>query len=164
MASSQWNNPNMEKPSSDKGSYRLGVLPNGLEALLISQPSASQVAAALNITVGDLNNSRENPAIAHACEHGIFSGSKKVWDISLHEVRKSAKITSSTLRGMDLQITSQLTLVTTMDVSGIHRQSYPSVSLRLFLSMKGGLPFMGHWTDSLNSSSTLYSILRHLMQ
>ncbi len=52
-------------------------LPNGLEALLISDPNADQSAAALAVNAGSWNDPSEYPGMAHFCEHMLFMGTKK---------------------------------------------------------------------------------------
>ncbi len=52
-------------------------LPNGLEALLISDPNADQSAAAVAVRVGSWNDPLEYPGMAHFCEHMLFMGTEK---------------------------------------------------------------------------------------
>jgi insulysin len=52
-------------------------LKNGLEVLLISDPKASQSAAALSVHVGSWDNPNEAPGLAHFVEHLVFLGSEK---------------------------------------------------------------------------------------
>ena len=51
-------------------------LDNGLEALLISDPEASQSAAALAMEVGSWSDPTEYPGMAHFTEHLLFMASK----------------------------------------------------------------------------------------
>lgn len=52
-------------------------LPNGLEALIISDPKADKSAASLSVDVGSWNDPKEHPGIAHFLEHMLFLGTKK---------------------------------------------------------------------------------------
>ena len=52
-------------------------LKNGLEVLLISDPSANQSSAALAVEVGSWQDPKQYPGMAHFCEHMLFMGSKK---------------------------------------------------------------------------------------
>lgn len=53
------------------------VLDNGLEAYLISDPNASQSAAALSVEAGSWHDPKEHPGLAHFLEHMLFMGSKR---------------------------------------------------------------------------------------
>lgn len=52
-------------------------LPNGLEALLISDPGVDQSGAALAVEVGSWQDPDERPGLAHFCEHMVFLGNQK---------------------------------------------------------------------------------------
>ena len=52
-------------------------LDNGLEAHLISDPSADKSAAALSVNVGSWSDPVDAPGLAHFCEHMLFLGTKK---------------------------------------------------------------------------------------
>ncbi|MEM7174848.1 MAG: insulinase family protein [Chlamydiota bacterium] len=52
-------------------------LRNGLEAYLVSDPSANQSAAALSVETGSWADPKDLPGIAHFTEHLLFMGSKK---------------------------------------------------------------------------------------
>jgi len=52
-------------------------LSNGLEALLISDPSADQSAAAIAVKAGSWDDPLEYPGMAHFCEHMLFMGTEK---------------------------------------------------------------------------------------
>ena len=60
-------------------------LVNGLEAYLISDPSAHQSAAALSIDVGSWADPKTMPGMAHFTEHLLFMGSKKYPDETTYE-------------------------------------------------------------------------------
>ncbi|OCK75895.1 hypothetical protein K432DRAFT_307572 [Lepidopterella palustris CBS 459.81] len=67
----------MEKPALDDRSYRVIRLRNQLEALLIHDPEADKVSAALDVNVGSFSDGVDMPGIAHAVEHLLFMGTKK---------------------------------------------------------------------------------------
>ena len=52
------------------------TLPNGLRALLISDPNADRAAAALDVNVGSAENPADLPGLAHFLEHMLFLGTK----------------------------------------------------------------------------------------
>lgn len=51
-------------------------LPNGLSVYLISDPEATQDAAALGVRVGSWNDPKTYPGMAHFLEHMLFQGTK----------------------------------------------------------------------------------------
>lgn len=51
-------------------------LSNGIEALLISDPSFTQVSAALSVEAGSWDDPEEHPGMAHFVEHLLFLGSE----------------------------------------------------------------------------------------
>ena len=53
------------------------VLPNGLKADLISDPSIDHSGAALIVSVGSQNDPKEYPGMAHFLEHMLFLGTEK---------------------------------------------------------------------------------------
>ncbi|MDE3046035.1 MAG: insulinase family protein [Verrucomicrobiota bacterium] len=55
-------------------------LPNGLEAMLISDPGADQSSAAVSVGAGSWNDPEEYPGMAHFCEHMLFLGTGKYPD------------------------------------------------------------------------------------
>lgn len=55
-------------------------LPNGLEALLISDPGADQSSASLAVAAGSWHDPEEYPGMAHFCEHMLFLGTAKYPD------------------------------------------------------------------------------------
>jgi insulysin len=70
------------KSKSDKRIYKHIVLPNKLEAMIISDPDADKSAAALDVKVGcslDPKEGREKPLFgnAHFLEHMLFQGTEK---------------------------------------------------------------------------------------
>jgi len=64
-------------PDKDKRRFEYFELPNGLQALIISDPEAQKAAAALDCRVGHFSDPPEVPGLAHFCEHMLFLGTKK---------------------------------------------------------------------------------------
>lgn len=76
----------LEKPELDDRSYRVIRLPNQLEALLVHDPDTDKASAAVNVNVGNFSDEDDMPGMAHAVEHLLFMGTKKVrW----HKARRS---------------------------------------------------------------------------
>lgn len=69
---------NLEKPELDDRSYRVIRLPNQLEALLVHDPDTDKASAAVNVNVGNFSDQDDMPGMAHAVEHLLFMGTKKV--------------------------------------------------------------------------------------
>lgn len=68
----------LEKPELDDRSYRVIRLPNKLEALLVHDPDTDKASAAVNVNVGNFSDADDMPGMAHAVEHLLFMGTKKV--------------------------------------------------------------------------------------
>ncbi|CAP68693.1 uncharacterized protein PODANS_7_6640 [Podospora anserina S mat+] len=68
---------NLETPELDDRSYRVIRLPNGLEALLVHDPTTDKAAAAVDVNVGSHSDEDDMPGMAHAVEHLLFMGTKK---------------------------------------------------------------------------------------
>jgi insulysin len=68
----------LEKPALDDRSYRVITLPNKLEALLVHDPDTDKASASLNVNVGSFWDEDDMPGMAHAVEHALFMGTKKV--------------------------------------------------------------------------------------
>jgi hypothetical protein len=68
----------MEKPALDIRSYRVILLENHLEALLINDPETDKASAALDVNVGSFSDPKDMPGLAHAVEHMLFMGTEKV--------------------------------------------------------------------------------------
>jgi predicted Zn-dependent peptidase len=68
----------LEKPELDDRSYRVIRLPNKLEALLVHDPDTDKASAAVNVNVGNFSDEDDMPGMAHAVEHLLFMGTKKV--------------------------------------------------------------------------------------
>ncbi|GAA5990267.1 hypothetical protein JCM5350_000445 [Sporobolomyces pararoseus] len=65
-----------QSPNDDK-LYRLIMLENGLEALIISDPKADKASASMDVKVGHLSDPEDLQGLAHFCEHLMFMGTKK---------------------------------------------------------------------------------------
>lgn len=59
------------------------VLANGLELFLISDPLATESAAAVAVNAGSWNDPKEYPGMAHFCEHMLFMGNEKYPDSNI---------------------------------------------------------------------------------
>ena len=68
----------LEVPLLDDRSYRVIRLPNKLEALLVHDPEADKASASVNVKVGSFSDADDMPGMAHAVEHLLFMGTKKV--------------------------------------------------------------------------------------
>ncbi|CAF1172849.1 unnamed protein product [Adineta steineri] len=67
----------IKKSDSDSWNYRGLELSNEMLVVLISHPNIDKAAAALDVSVGNLADSRDVPGIAHFLEHMLFMGSSK---------------------------------------------------------------------------------------
>ena len=67
----------IEKSKSDNFDCLIKILPNGLKALLVSDPDLEISSAALGVNVGSLYDKPDELGIAHFCEHLLFMGNKK---------------------------------------------------------------------------------------
>lgn len=68
----------LEAPDLDNRSYRVIRLRNKLEALLVHDPDTDKGGAAVNVNVGSFSDAEDMPGMAHAVEHLLFMGTKKV--------------------------------------------------------------------------------------
>ena len=68
----------LEKPEQDNRTYRVIRLPNQLEAVLIHDPDTDKASAALDNGAGSFSDDLALPGMAHAVEHLLFMGTKKV--------------------------------------------------------------------------------------
>jgi Secreted/periplasmic Zn-dependent peptidases, insulinase-like len=59
----------LETPSLDDRSYRVIMLPNQLEALLVHDPKTDKASAAMDVNVGSYSDEDDMPGTAHAVEH-----------------------------------------------------------------------------------------------
>lgn len=67
----------IETPALAKREVRKLRLENGLEALLISDPTTHESGAALSVGVGSWDDPQERPGMAHFVEHLLFLGTEK---------------------------------------------------------------------------------------
>ncbi|KAK4053747.1 metalloprotease [Microbotryomycetes sp. JL201] len=67
----------LEQSPNDDRQYRLIMLENGMEALLISDPKADKASAAMDVKVGHLSDPEDLQGLAHFCEHLMFMGTEK---------------------------------------------------------------------------------------
>lgn len=63
--------------SHDKSKYRHLTLPNGLQALLVSDATLDKSSAALNVNIGNFYDPEDLPGLAHFLEHLLFLGTSK---------------------------------------------------------------------------------------
>jgi insulysin len=68
----------LERPSLDDRLYRVIELPNKLQALLVHDPETDKASASMNVGVGNYSDDNDMPGMAHAVEHLLFMGTKKV--------------------------------------------------------------------------------------
>ena len=68
----------IEAPELDDRSYRVIRLPNKLEALLVHDAETDKASASVNVNVGSFSDAEDMPGMAHAVEHLLFMGTKKV--------------------------------------------------------------------------------------
>jgi len=69
----------IEKPELDDRSYRLiRLTENKLEVLLVHDPTTEKSSAAMDVYVGSLNDPKDFPGLAHALEHCLFLGTRRV--------------------------------------------------------------------------------------
>lgn len=68
----------LERPELDDRSYRVIRLENKLEALLVHDPDTDKASAAMNVNVGNFSDYDDLAGMAHAVEHLLFMGTKKV--------------------------------------------------------------------------------------
>lgn len=65
---------------NDARQYQAITLPNQLQVVLVSDPSAEKSAAALSVDVGWLNDPKEQQGLAHFLEHMLFMGTERFPD------------------------------------------------------------------------------------
>lgn len=65
------------KSPLDLRDYKIVILPNQMEVLLISDPTTDKAAAALDVRVGQFDDPKDRQGLAHFLEHMLFLGSKK---------------------------------------------------------------------------------------
>ena len=67
----------IEKSKSDKFDCLIKILPNGLKALLVSDPESENSAASLCVNIGSLTDKPDELGLAHFCEHLLTMGTEK---------------------------------------------------------------------------------------
>lgn len=65
------------KPPGDRRRMRYMELPNGLKAVVISDPEADLAAASIDVHVGSLSDPEDKAGLAHFLEHMLFTGNAK---------------------------------------------------------------------------------------
>lgn len=65
------------KSPNDDREYGALLLPNGLQVVLVSDPSLENSAASLAVGVGSAHNPKEQQGLAHYLEHMLFLGTEK---------------------------------------------------------------------------------------
>ncbi len=70
-------NEDFVKSENEKRIHYSYFLPNGLQVLLVSDPTSKKAAASLDIAVGSGNNPPATLGLAHYLEHMLFLGTKK---------------------------------------------------------------------------------------
>jgi insulysin len=73
----------LQRPELDDRTYRVIRLPNKLEALLVHDPDTDKASASVNVNVGNFSDDIDMPGMAHAVEHLLFMGTKKVSSIAM---------------------------------------------------------------------------------
>jgi insulysin len=68
----------LEIPYLDKRLYRVVMLPNKMEVLLIHDPHTDIARAAMDVHVGSYSNPVKINGLAHAVEHTLTMGTKRV--------------------------------------------------------------------------------------
>jgi len=71
----------LELPVTDDRLYRVILLPNQLEVLLVHDASTDKASAAMDVNVGNFNDPPELPGMCHIIEHMLFMGTKKVREL-----------------------------------------------------------------------------------
>eukprot|EP00929_Paragymnodinium_shiwhaense_P057959 TRINITY_DN29034_c0_g1_i1.p1 TRINITY_DN29034_c0_g1~~TRINITY_DN29034_c0_g1_i1.p1 ORF type:complete len:1041 (-),score=300.48 TRINITY_DN29034_c0_g1_i1:228-3350(-) len=70
----------IEKPQTDHREYRYVVLPNSMQAIVISDSKCDKAAASLSVKVGSAFDPKEVQGLAHFLEHMLFLGTEKYPD------------------------------------------------------------------------------------
>ena len=65
---------------NDQREYRHIQLPNQLDVLLISDPTADKAAASLDVYIGSYQNPEDRAGLVHFLEHMLFLGTEKYPD------------------------------------------------------------------------------------
>ena len=67
----------IQKSPNDTREYRAITLTNGLQAMLVSDPTADKAAASIDVYVGSSDDPEQLPGLAHFLEHMLFLGTEK---------------------------------------------------------------------------------------
>ncbi|MEH8017070.1 insulinase family protein [Rheinheimera muenzenbergensis] len=67
----------ISKSPNDQRQYQAITLPNQLEVVLVSDPTAEKSSAALSVDVGWLNDPKQQQGLAHFLEHMLFMGTER---------------------------------------------------------------------------------------
>lgn len=67
----------LSKSPDDERLYRGLKLTNGLQVILVSDPTTDKSSAALDVHVGHMSDPAELPGLAHFLEHMLFLGTEK---------------------------------------------------------------------------------------
>ena len=78
MRSAERLTDHLETPALDDRSYRVIRLSNQLEAMLVHDADTDKASAAMDVNVGAFSDREDMPGMAHAVEHLLFMGTKKV--------------------------------------------------------------------------------------
>lgn len=70
-------NTSIHQSPNDPRDYRTLTLKNGMQVVLISDPSIEVAGASLSVGVGSYQNPKEIPGLAHYLEHMLFLGTEK---------------------------------------------------------------------------------------
>lgn len=116
----------LEAPALDDRSYRVVRLPNKLEALLVHDPDTDKASAAVNVNVGSFSDADDMPGMAHAVEHLLFMGTKKVRGYYQESRRMLTAGRPSIQKRTTTINTSQLIPVTRMPTLPLLRQTTTS--------------------------------------
>jgi hypothetical protein len=71
----------LELPAIDDRLYRVILLPNQLEVLLVQDADTDKASAAMDVNVGNFSDPPELAGMCHIIEHMLFMGTKKVGDL-----------------------------------------------------------------------------------
>lgn len=67
----------IRKSSVDKAEYEYHVLPNGMKALTISDPTLDLCSCAVSVKIGSFDDPAETAGLSHFLEHMLFMGTEK---------------------------------------------------------------------------------------
>lgn len=80
VAAEQQSDQSIMTSPNDARQYQTITLPNQLQVVLVSDPTAEKSSAALNVDVGWLNDPKEQQGLAHFLEHMLFMGTERYPD------------------------------------------------------------------------------------